>query len=151
MEVGGNYRVEAAPQAVWDALFDPDMLRRCIPGCEEVEKISPTEFTAVVVLKVGPVKAKFSGKVSLSELDAPHSCRMTGEGSGGVAGFAKGSAAVKLEPDGAGTMLDYVVEAQIGGKLAQLGSRVVEATTRKLAGEFFSRFSAAVVAPAAAP
>jgi carbon monoxide dehydrogenase subunit G len=144
MQVSGTYRIEAAPQQVWDALFDPDVLRRCIPGCEDVQRVSSTQFTASVVLKVGPVKAKFAGKVSLSDLDAPRACRMTGEGSGGVAGFAKGIADLKLAPDGPATVLDYTADAQIGGKLAQLGSRVVEGTTRKLADEFFSKFADAV-------
>jgi uncharacterized protein len=144
MQVSGTYRIEATPQKVWDALFDPDVLRRCIPGCEDVQRISPTQFTAAVVLKVGPVKAKFAGKVSLSDLDAPRACRMTGEGSGGVAGFAKGIADLKLAPDGSATILNYTADAQIGGKLAQLGSRIVEGTTRKLADEFFSKFADAV-------
>jgi carbon monoxide dehydrogenase subunit G len=144
MQVSGTYRIEATPQKVWDALFDPDVMRRCIPGCEDVQRVSPTQFTAAVVFKVGPVKAKFAGKVSLSDLDAPRACRMTGEGSGGVAGFAKGIADLKLAPDGSATVLNYVADAQIGGKLAQLGSRVVEGTMRKLADEFFSKFADAV-------
>ncbi|MCC6949699.1 MAG: carbon monoxide dehydrogenase subunit G [Bradyrhizobiaceae bacterium] len=144
MQVNGTYRIAAAPQAVWDALFDPDVLRRCIPGCEDVQRVSPTQFTADVVLKIGPVKARFTGKMTLSELDEPRACRLTGEGSGGAAGFAKGGAAVTITPDGDGSVLNYTADAQIGGRLAQLGSRMVEGTTRKLADEFFSRFSDAV-------
>lgn len=141
MQVTGSYRVSATPEQVWEALFDPAVLRQCIPGCEDVQRVSPTEFTAAVVLKIGPVKANFAGKVTLSDLDRPQACRMTGEGSGGAAGFAKGTAALKIAPAGAETILNYSADAQIGGKLAQLGSRMVESTTRKLADEFFSRFA----------
>lgn len=141
MQVTGANRISATPQMVWDALFDPAVLRQCIPGCEEVRQISPTEFTAAVVLKIGPVKAKFAGKVTLSNLVPPRACQMTGEGSGGAAGFAKGVAAVKIEPDGTETIVSYTADAQIGGKLAQLGSRMIESTTKKLADEFFSNFA----------
>lgn len=151
MKVGGTYRIAAPPQAVWNALFDPEVLRRCIPGCEDVQRVSPTQFAADVVLKIGPVKAKFAGKVTLSDLNEPRSCKLTGEGSGGAAGFAKGVADVTIEPDGDASVLNYTADAQIGGKLAQLGSRMVEGATRKLADEFFSRFSDAVApAPEAA-
>ena len=135
-----------APQAkVWAALNDPAILKACIPGCEKLEMTSPTEMTATVVVKVGPVKASFSGKVTLSDLDPPNGYRISGEGSGGVAGFAKGGASVKLTPDGPNaTNLHYAVDAQIGGKLAQLGGRLIDATAKKLAGEFFEAFAAAV-------
>ena len=152
-----------APQAkVWAALNDPAILKACIPGCEKLEMTSPTDMTATVVIKVGPVKATFSGKVTLSDLDPPNGYRISGEGSGGVAGFAKGGAAVKLVADGPdATILNYEVDAQIGGKLAQLGGRLIDATAKKLAGEFFEAFAAkvasaepeaeAVAAPAPAP
>ena len=135
-----------APQAkVWAALNDPAILKACIPGCEKLEMTSPTDMTATVVIKVGPVKASFSGKVTLSDLDPPNGYRISGEGSGGVAGFAKGGASVTLTPDGLGaTNLHYKVDAQIGGKLAQLGGRLIDSTATKLAGEFFAAFAAAV-------
>jgi carbon monoxide dehydrogenase subunit G len=126
-------------------LNDPDILKRCIPGCQSLEMSSPTAMTAIVVVKVGPVKATFSGKVTLSDLDPPNGYRISGEGSGGVAGFAKGGASVKLEPDGAdATNLHYSVDAQIGGKLAQLGGRLIDSTAKKLAGEFFQNFAVAL-------
>jgi carbon monoxide dehydrogenase subunit G len=133
---------------VYAALNDVDILRQCIPGCESVEKTSDTEMTAKVTLKIGPVKASFSGKVTLSDLDPPNGYTITGEGSGGAAGFAKGGAAVKLESDGEATVLHYTVNAQIGGKLAQLGGRLIDATSKKLAGDFFEKFSE-IVGPAA--
>jgi uncharacterized protein len=135
-----------APQAqVWAALNDPEILKACIPGCESLTMTSPTDMVATVVVKVGPVKARFSGKVTLSDLDPPNGYRITGEGSGGVAGFAKGGANVRLGPDGpAATFLNYIVDVQIGGKLAQLGSRLIDSTAKKLAGEFFRSFAAAV-------
>jgi carbon monoxide dehydrogenase subunit G len=134
---------------VWAALNDPEVLKRCIPGCQSLEMSSPTDMTAIVVVKVGPVKATFTGKVTLSDLDPPNGYKITGEGSGGVAGFAKGGASVRLEPDGdEATNLSYVVDAQIGGKLAQLGSRLIDSTAKKLAGEFFQNFAAALTPPA---
>ena len=148
MQMTDSQRIAAPREAVWAALNDPEVLRRCIPGCESLEQTSPTDMTAAVVLKVGPVKAKFAGKVTLSELDPPNGYRITGEGSGGVAGFAKGGAVVRLEEDGPeATVLNYEVEAQIGGKIAQLGARLIDSTAKKLAGEFFDSF-AGVVAPA---
>jgi carbon monoxide dehydrogenase subunit G len=130
---------------VWEALNNPDVLRQCIPGCQSLEMSAPNEMTATVVLRVGPVKATFGGKVTLSDLDPPSSYRISGEGSGGIAGFAKGGAAVKLSEDGPdATILSYQVDAQIGGKLAQLGGRLIDSTARKLAGQFFASFSALV-------
>jgi carbon monoxide dehydrogenase subunit G len=126
------------------ALNDPDVLKRSIPGCESIEKVSDTEMNATVVLRIGPVKASFVGKVTLLDLDPPNGYRIAGEGTGGVAGFAKGSATVRLEADGNATILTYGVEAQIGGKLAQLGGRLIDSTAKKLAAEFFERFSEAV-------
>jgi uncharacterized protein len=148
MEMHGELRIPAPRQQVWERLNDPETLKTCIPGCESVEKISDTEFTAKVVARVGPVKASFSGKVSLTDLDPPAGYTISGEGTGGVAGFAKGSAKVALDDAGGETVLRYGVQAQVGGKLAQIGSRLIDATSRKMADEFFSRFVTAVT-PAA--
>ena len=145
MKMDETQRVPAPQAKVWAALNDPTILKACIPGCERLDMTSPTDMNGVVVIKVGPVKASFAGKVMLSELDPPNGYRISGEGSGGVAGFAKGGATVKLAPDGAdATLLHYVVDAQIGGKLAQLGGRLIDATAKKLAGEFFQSFAEAV-------
>jgi carbon monoxide dehydrogenase subunit G len=156
MEMTGEYRISAPRQRVWAALNDPEALRAAIPGCETIEKTSDTEFTATVTAKVGPVKARFGGKVSLSEIDPPNGYRITGEGSGGAAGFAKGGARVTLSEAEGATLLRYTVEAAVGGKLAQLGSRLIDATARKMAEEFFGRFAAllaesATEAPPPAP
>ncbi len=148
MDLSGEYRISADREAVWRALNDPEVLKQCIPGCEELEKVSDTEFTAKVTSKVGPVRAKFSGKVTLSELDPPKSYKISGEGQGGAAGFARGSATVSLEVDGDVTVLRYNADAQVGGKLAQIGSRLIAGTARKLADEFFTNF-VETVAPAA--
>ena len=147
MDMTGSQRIEATREVVYAALNDVDILRQCIPGCETVEKTSDTEMTAKVTLKIGPVKASFSGKVTLSDLDPPNGYTITGEGSGGAAGFAKGGAKVSLEADGEATVLNYTVSAQIGGKLAQLGGRLIDATSKKLAGDFFEKFSE-IVGPA---
>lgn len=144
MEMHGEVRIPAPRQLVWERLNDPETLKTCIPGCQSIEKLSDTEFTAKVVAKVGPVKATFSGKVTLSDLDPPAGYRITGEGSGGVAGFAKGGATVQLEEDGVETVLRYGAQGQVGGKLAQIGSRLVDATSRKMADEFFKNFAGAV-------
>jgi hypothetical protein len=152
MDMTGEYRIAAPRQQVWEALNDPEVLRAAIPGCDSIEKLSDTELAAKVSAKVGPVSAKFSGKVTLSEIDPPNGYRISGEGTGGAAGFAKGGATVKLADDGAGgTILSYKVDAQIGGKLAQIGSRLIDGVSRKMADDFFSRFSAAVTAAAPAP
>jgi carbon monoxide dehydrogenase subunit G len=140
MEMHGELRIPAPRAEVWEKLNDPETLKSCIPGCETVERTSDTEFTAKVVARVGPVKATFSGKVTLTDLDPPAGYTITGEGTGGVAGFAKGSAKVALDDAGAETVLRYGVQAQVGGKLAQIGSRLIDATSRKMADEFFSRF-----------
>lgn len=150
MDMSGSHRIEAPRERVWAALNDPEVLRQCIPGCDEVVKQSDTEMTAKVVAKVGPVSAKFSGKVTLSDLDPPNGYTITGEGSGGVAGFGKGGASVTLASDGTATVLTYTAHAQVGGKLAQIGSRLVDATARKMADDFFVRFSALLDAPAPA-
>jgi len=150
MDMSGSHRIEAPRERVWAALNDPEVLRQCIPGCDEVVKQSDTEMTAKVVAKVGPVSAKFSGKVTLSDLDPPNGYTITGEGSGGVAGFGKGGASVTLASDGTATVLTYKAHAQVGGKLAQIGSRLVDATARKMADDFFVRFTALLDAPAPA-
>mgnify|MGYP003981136473 FL=1 len=146
MEMSGEHQISAPRQQVWDALNDPEVLKACITGCESIEKLSDTEMTAVVVAKVGPVKAKFKGKVILSDIDAPNGYTINGEGQGGVAGFGKGSAEVALTDDGTGTVLNYTAKASVGGKLAQLGSRLVDATAAKLADEFFTAFAAHLTA-----
>lgn len=152
MQMNDSQRIPASREKVWAALNDPEMLKKCIPGCQSLEMSSPTEMTATVVFKVGPVKATFGGKVTLSDLDPPSSYRISGEGSGGVAGFAKGGAAVRLESESPEvTILHYEVDAQIGGKLAQLGQRLIDSTARKLAGEFFASFGEAVAGAAEAP
>ena len=144
MQMNDSQRIPAPKEKVWAALNDPEILKQCIPGCQSLEMSSPTEMTATVVLKVGPVKATFGGKVTLSDLDPPNSYRISGEGSGGVAGFAKGGATVALAEKDGGTLLSYNVEAQIGGKLAQLGQRLINGTAKKLADEFFANFAKAV-------
>ena len=151
MQMQDSQRIPASKDKVWAALNDPEVLRKCIPGCQSLEMTSPTKMTATVVFKVGPVKATFGGKVTLSDLDPPNSYRISGEGTGGVAGFAKGGASVKLEAESADvTILHYEVDAQIGGKLAQLGGRLIDSTSKKLAGEFFAAFGEAVGSAAAA-
>ncbi|MEW6641904.1 MAG: carbon monoxide dehydrogenase subunit G [Pseudomonadota bacterium] len=152
MQMKDSQRVPASLEKVWSALNDPDVLRQCIPGCQSLDMASPTEMTATVVIKVGPVKATFGGKVTLSDLDPPNGYRITGEGSGGVAGFAKGGAVVRLEKASeTETILHYEADSQIGGKLAQLGARLIDSTAKKLAGEFFTKFTAVVAAePSAA-
>jgi uncharacterized protein len=151
MDLTGEYRIPAPRETVWAALNNPDVLKACIPGCEELNKTSDTELVAKVIAKIGPVKAAFGGKVTLSDLDPPNGYTNTGEGQGGAAGFAKGGAKVRLEAvdGGAATVLHYAADAQIGGKLAQIGSRLVEGTAKKLADEFFAAFAAqAATAPA---
>ncbi|HYG87713.1 MAG TPA: carbon monoxide dehydrogenase subunit G [Azospirillum sp.] len=144
MDMTGTHRIEAPRERVWAALNDADVLRQCIPGCEEVQKLSDTEFTAKVQAKVGPVSARFNGKVILSDLDPPNGYTIAGEGSGGAAGFGKGGAIVRLTEDDGATVLTYEAHAQVGGKLAQIGSRLVDGTARKMADDFFTRFSALV-------
>jgi carbon monoxide dehydrogenase subunit G len=150
MDMSGEYRIPAARETVWRALNDPEILKQCIPGCETVDKVSNTEFTARVAIAVGPVKAKFNGKVTLADLQPPESYTISGEGQGGVAGFGKGSATVRLEAEApTATLLRYTAQASVGGKLAQIGTRLVDATARKLADEFFGRFATLVGAPTA--
>lgn len=140
--IEGEERISAPVQKVWEALNDPDMLKACIPGCQNLEKKSDTELAATVVLKVGPIKATFGGEVRLANLNPPYSYTISGEGKGGIAGFAKGGADVTLTEDGpAATILTYAAKADVGGKIAQLGSRLIESTSKKLAGQFFSTFN----------
>ena len=141
MDMTGEQRIYASREAVWSALNDPEILARCIPGCDTLEKTGDNEFTATVTAKVGPVKAKFSGKVILSDLDPPNGYTLSGEGQGAGAGFAKGGAEVRLVEDGGQTVLTYKVNAQVGGKLAQVGSRLIDGTARKLAGQFFTKLN----------
>ena len=151
MEMTGERRIPAPRQLVWEKLNDAETLKACMPGCESIDKTSDTEFSAKMTARIGPVKASFSGKVTLSDLDPPAGYTISGEGTGGVAGFAKGGAKVTLEEEGSETILRYAVQAQVGGKLAQIGSRLVDGAARKLADEFFTRFVGAVSpeAPAA--
>ncbi|MBV1699878.1 MAG: carbon monoxide dehydrogenase subunit G [Hyphomicrobiales bacterium] len=149
MTMNGEYQLPVPQQTVWEKLNDAAILKACIPGCEQLDKLSDTEMQAVATVKIGPVKAKFKGKVILSDLDPPKGYKISGQGDGGIAGFASGGATVKLEPKNGGTLLTYVVEAQIGGKLAQLGQRLVNGAAKKLADDFFQKFAAAVGPPAA--
>src|SRR5215469_4145656 len=144
MDMTGEFRIPAPRQRVWEGLNDPHILKECIPGCQTIEKVSDTEFAAKVLAQAGPVKANFAGKVTLSDLDPPQSYTIAGEGSGGVAGFAKGSAKVNLDEDGGATLLHYAVQAHVGGKLAQIGSRLIDSVARRMAENFFTRFVAAV-------
>ncbi|NVO27653.1 carbon monoxide dehydrogenase subunit G [Donghicola sp. C2-DW-16] len=150
MNMNDSREIAATPEAVWAAILDPEVLRQCVPGCEEMQGSPEEGFDATVVQKVGPVKAKFSGKVTLSDMVAPQSLRLSGEGKGGAAGFAKGEATVTLAPSGAGTLLTYDVEAKVGGKLAQLGSRVIDGFAKKMADQFFENFQNVVEGDAAA-
>jgi carbon monoxide dehydrogenase subunit G len=144
MEMTGEYRIAAPRDKVWAALNDPEILKASIPGCQELEKRSDTEMAAKVVTKIGPVKATFLGEVTLTNINPPVSYTISGEGKGGVAGFAKGGADVALEEDGDGTLLRYTAKAQVGGKLAQLGARLIDATAKQMADQFFGAFAARV-------
>lgn len=151
MEMNGEQLIAVPLQQVWESLNDPEMLRTCIPGCESIEKISDTEFRMKMTAAVGPVKAKFTGKLMLEDLNPPHSYRIQFEGSGGAAGFGKGSAEVVLAPQGSATKLSYTVAAHVGGKLAQVGSRLVDSVARKMADEFFQRFKEKIGASSVEP
>jgi carbon monoxide dehydrogenase subunit G len=142
VDMSGEERIEAPIQKVWEALNDAEVLKACIPGCESLEKKTDTDLAAVVSLKIGPIKAKFNGEVKLLNLNPPFSYTLSGEGKGGIAGFAKGGADVSLKEDGPdATILSYNAKADVGGKIAQLGSRLIASTSKKLAGEFFSTFN----------
>jgi uncharacterized protein len=147
MEIKGEYKIAASREKVFAALNDPAILQACIPGCESLEKTSDTEMTAKVKLRIGPVSAAFSGKVTLSDLDPPNGYRISGEGQGGAAGFAKGGAVVTLREDAGDTLLAYNVDAQVGGKIAQVGARLIDGTAKKLADEFFGKFAVMVGGP----
>jgi carbon monoxide dehydrogenase subunit G len=161
MDMSGERRITAPRERVWAALNDPAVLKASIPGCETLEKLSDTELKATASIKIGPIAAKFAGKVQLLDLDPPNGYRIEGEGQGGVAGFAKGGASVRLAQDGADTILSYDVKANVGGKIAQLGARLIDATAKQMADAFFDRFAAQVATaepeaaaeatPAAAP
>jgi carbon monoxide dehydrogenase subunit G len=144
MTMTGGVLLPASREVVWAKLNDPEVLKACIPGCEQLGKSADNEFQAVATIKVGPVKARWKGKVRLSDLDPPNSYRISGEGEGGVAGFAKGGAKVMLADEAGDTRLSYDVEAQIGGKLAQLGQRLINSAAKKTADDFFERFAGAV-------
>ena len=148
MDMTGEYRIPAPRERVWAALNDPDTLKASLPGCESLERVSDQEFAATVAAKVGPVRARFKGQVTLSDLNPPESYKISGEGKGGAAGFAKGGAAVRLVEESAEmTVLSYTAKADVGGKLAQLGSRLVDATAKKMADEFFENFRKQVTGP----
>ncbi len=151
MDMTGERRIAAPRQTVWAALNDPEVLKTSIPGCESLEKSSDTDLKATAAVKIGPISARFTGKVQLLDLDPPNSYRIEGEGQGGVAGFAKGGAVVRLVDDGDGTLLTYDVKAQVGGKIAQLGARLIDATAKQMADAFFTRFAAEVTAMVPAP
>jgi carbon monoxide dehydrogenase subunit G len=148
MTMTGEVQLAASRETVWAKLNDPEVLKLCIPGCEELEATEDGGFRAVAKIKVGPVSARFKGRVTLSDLDPPNGYKISGEGEGGVAGFAKGGAVVTLADNDGGTLLSYNVEAQIGGKLAQLGQRLINGAAKKIADEFFTKFADAVQAPA---
>jgi len=145
MDMTGERRIQAPRQVVWNALNDPDVLRDSIPGCQSLEKQSDTAMKATAAVKIGPISTRFAGNVQLSDIDAPNGYTISGEGQGGAAGFAKGGAKVRLDEDTDGTLLKYEVHAQVGGKMAQLGARLIDATAKQMADEFFDRFSARVV------
>ena len=146
MKMAGEFRVARAREAVWAALNDPAVLKRCLPGCQEIERISETEMTATLIVKVGPVKATFAGAVTLSDLDPPNGYTLSGQGQGGAAGFASGEARVALVEEGGETVVRYDVDAKVGGKLAQIGSRLIDSTAKKLAGQFFDSLAETLAA-----
>jgi carbon monoxide dehydrogenase subunit G len=150
MEMNGEQHIPLPQQRVWEALNDPEILKACIPGCESIERVSENEYKVAMTAAVGPVKAKFSGKLMLSDINPPNSYSLAFEGSGGAAGFGKGSAQVRLAPESGGTLLTYTANASVGGKLAQIGSRLIDGVARKMADDFFARFNK-TVAPAAEP
>lgn len=151
MKMTGSREIRAQPAEVWSAVLNPDVLKACIPGCTEVTGSPEAGFEASVTQKVGPVKATFRGAVTLSDMVVERSLTITGEGKGGAAGFAKGGAMVRMEPIAGGTLLSYEVEANVGGKLAQLGSRIIDGFAKKMADEFFARFQVAIEGPAPEP
>lgn len=151
MDITGEYRIPAPQQRVWDALNDPAMLKACIAGCQQLERVADNEFSAIVATKVGPISATFRGSVNLCELDAPNGYTLVGQGQGGAAGFARMKARVALQPEASGTVLTYSAQAEIGGKLASVGSRLVQSVARRNADDFFSAFARQLGGAAAAP
>ncbi len=151
MKLSDSREIRAKPAMVWQAILDPDVLKACIPGCESLTGSAATGFEAVVKQKVGPVSATFTGLVQLSDIVEGRAVRISGEGKGGVAGFARGGANVTLEPAGDGTRLSYDVEASVGGKIAKLGSRIIDGFAKKMADDFFTRFQDAVEGPEEEP
>ena len=147
MELRGQHNISANQNQVWQALNDPKILKECITGCESIDKTGDNELSVRLIAVVGPVRAKFQGRIVLSELIPPSSYKLIFEGQGGMAGFTKGSAAVSLQPEGQGTLLSYVATSQVGGKLAQVGSRLIEGAARKVADEFFSAFESILKKP----
>jgi carbon monoxide dehydrogenase subunit G len=147
MDMTGERRIAAPRQAVWEGLNDTEILRASIPGCESLEKTGDNQMKAVAAVKLGPISARFNGAVTLTDIDAPNSYTIMGEGQGGVAGFAKGGAKVFLTDDDGATLLKYAVHAQVGGKLAQLGARLIDATAKQMAEQFFRKFSGEVEKP----
>ena len=147
MEMVGERLISAPQETVWAALNDTGILKACIPGCETLVAESPTDMTANVAVKLGPISAKFSGRVKISDVDAPNGYTLSGEGKGGPAGFAKGAAKVRLTAQPEGTRLSYTVEAQVGGKIAQLGARLIDATAKSMADQFFTKFTERVQSP----
>ncbi|MDH4323835.1 MAG: carbon monoxide dehydrogenase subunit G [Betaproteobacteria bacterium] len=141
MEMSGEERIPATQAATWAALNNPEMLKACVPGCDSIERVAENEFQVLMVARIGPVSAKFKGKLALSDLQPPNSYAIAFEGQGGAAGFGKGSAQVRLAPDGEGTLLSYDVKANVGGKLAQIGSRLVDAAAKKISKDFFAAFN----------
>ncbi len=146
MEMTGERQIPAPRDKVWASLNDPAVLKASIPGCESLEKVADNQLRATAAVKIGPIAARFTGKVELSDLDPPNSYRISGEGQGGVAGFAKGGATVRLTEEGDFTLLAYTVQAQVGGKIAQLGARLIDASAKQMADAFFDRFVAEVAA-----
>ena len=147
MEMTGEQLVPASQEVTWNALNDPEVLKACVPGCESIERISGDDFQVLMVARVGPVSARFKGKLSLSDIKPPTSYSISFEGQGGAAGFAKGGASVRLAPEGSATRLSYDVKANVGGKLAQIGSRLVDGAARKVADDFFRNFNEKLSAP----
>ena len=141
MEMNGEQLIPASQQQTWDALNDPGMLKQCVPGCESIEPLGENQYEVLMVARVGPVSAKFKGKLALSDIQPPNSYSIAFEGQGGAAGFAKGGARVRLAPEGDGTRLAYEAKANVGGKLAQIGSRLVDAAAKKVADDFFRNFN----------
>jgi carbon monoxide dehydrogenase subunit G len=151
MEMTGEQLIPVPQAEVWRALNDPEVLKACIAGCESIERVSDTEYRVAMVASVGPVKARFNGKLLLSDLNPPNSYSLSFEGSGGAAGFGKGGAQVSLKTEGAATRLSYTATASVGGKLAQVGSRLIDGVARKMADDFFTAFNEKLAGPAAKP